>query len=134
MLLVSSHTQRTLSGPEHETSTNSSGRRTTASLPGTKLCRINPITKYFQSHTEPPKHFITFPPYLRPPQPRAHDYENISSGYGYSDHPAPPRAPTRPDAAYKGMTSTWAHSLHFAINLIGLYIRHEADDTFFFSN
>ncbi|XP_041647422.1 coiled-coil domain-containing protein 50 isoform X1 [Cheilinus undulatus] len=38
----------------------------------------------------------------RPPQPRAHDYENVNSGYGYSDHPVPPRAPTRPDAAYKG--------------------------------
>ncbi|XP_070816988.1 coiled-coil domain-containing protein 50 [Chaetodon trifascialis] len=38
----------------------------------------------------------------RPPQPRAHDYENVNSGYGYSDHPVPPRAPTRPEAAYKG--------------------------------
>ncbi|TDH08603.1 hypothetical protein EPR50_G00099330 [Perca flavescens] len=38
----------------------------------------------------------------RPPQPRAHDYENVNSGYGYSDHPAPPRPPTRPEAAYKG--------------------------------
>lgn len=42
---------------------------------------------------------------LRPPQPRAHDYENVNSGYGYSDHPVPPRAPTRPEAAYKGMKS-----------------------------
>ncbi|XP_035509421.1 coiled-coil domain-containing protein 50 isoform X1 [Morone saxatilis] len=38
----------------------------------------------------------------RPPQPRAHDYENVNPGYGYSDHPVPPRAPTRPEAAYKG--------------------------------
>ncbi|XP_040040373.2 coiled-coil domain-containing protein 50 isoform X1 [Gasterosteus aculeatus] len=38
----------------------------------------------------------------RPPQPGVHDYENVNSGYGYSDHPAPPRAPTRPEAAYKG--------------------------------
>ncbi|KAM7387874.1 hypothetical protein PAMP_024085 [Pampus punctatissimus] len=38
----------------------------------------------------------------RPPQPRAHDYENVNAGYGYSDHHAPPRAPTRPEAAYKG--------------------------------
>lgn len=38
----------------------------------------------------------------RPPQPRAHDYENVNPGYGYPDHPAPPRAPTRPEAAYKG--------------------------------
>nr|XP_019936862.1 PREDICTED: coiled-coil domain-containing protein 50 isoform X3 [Paralichthys olivaceus] len=39
----------------------------------------------------------------RPPQPRQpHDYENVNPGYGYSDHPAPPRAPTRPEAAYKG--------------------------------
>ncbi|XP_047192704.1 coiled-coil domain-containing protein 50 isoform X3 [Scophthalmus maximus] len=37
----------------------------------------------------------------RPPQPRAHDYENVNPGYGYPDHPAPPRAPTRPEAAYK---------------------------------
>ncbi|XP_034386119.1 coiled-coil domain-containing protein 50 isoform X1 [Cyclopterus lumpus] len=37
-----------------------------------------------------------------PPQPRAHDYENVNSGYGYSDHHASPRAPTRPEAAYKG--------------------------------
>ncbi|XP_070688207.1 coiled-coil domain-containing protein 50 [Pempheris klunzingeri] len=38
----------------------------------------------------------------RPPQPRAPDYENVNSGYGYSEHPVPPRAPTRPEAAYKG--------------------------------
>ncbi|XP_060889590.1 coiled-coil domain-containing protein 50 isoform X1 [Labrus mixtus] len=38
----------------------------------------------------------------RPPQPRAHDYENVNSGYGYSDHHGPPRAPSRPEAAYKG--------------------------------
>ncbi|XP_040895816.1 coiled-coil domain-containing protein 50 isoform X2 [Toxotes jaculatrix] len=38
----------------------------------------------------------------RPPQPRTHDYENVNPGYGYSDHPVPPRAPTRPEAAYKG--------------------------------
>ncbi|GAA6214117.1 coiled-coil domain-containing protein 50 isoform X3 [Lates japonicus] len=38
----------------------------------------------------------------RPPQPRAHDYENVNPGYGYSNHPVPPRAPTRPEAAYKG--------------------------------
>ncbi|KAM9358357.1 coiled-coil domain-containing protein 50 [Symphorus nematophorus] len=38
----------------------------------------------------------------RPPQPRAHDYENVNSGYDYSDHPVPPRAPTRPEPAYKG--------------------------------
>ncbi|XP_039985314.1 coiled-coil domain-containing protein 50 [Xiphias gladius] len=38
----------------------------------------------------------------RPPQPRAHDYENVNPGYGYSDHPVPPRAPARPEAAYKG--------------------------------
>ncbi|XP_029356032.1 coiled-coil domain-containing protein 50 isoform X2 [Echeneis naucrates] len=38
----------------------------------------------------------------RPPQPRQHDYENVNPVYGYSDHPAPPRAPTRPEAAYKG--------------------------------
>ncbi|TMS20415.1 hypothetical protein E3U43_006908 [Larimichthys crocea] len=36
----------------------------------------------------------------RPPQPRAHDYENVN--YGYSDHPAPHRAPTRPEAALRG--------------------------------
>lgn len=36
----------------------------------------------------------------RPPQPRAHDYENVN--YGYSDHPAPHRAPTRPEAASRG--------------------------------
>ncbi|XP_053287460.1 coiled-coil domain-containing protein 50 isoform X1 [Pleuronectes platessa] len=38
----------------------------------------------------------------RPPQPRPHDYENVTPGFGYSDHPAPPRATTRPEAAYKG--------------------------------
>ncbi|CAJ1060659.1 coiled-coil domain-containing protein 50 isoform X4 [Xyrichtys novacula] len=38
----------------------------------------------------------------RPPQPRSHDYENVNSGYGYSDHHVPPRAPARPEAAYKG--------------------------------
>uniref|UniRef100_A0A3Q2P2D0 Coiled-coil domain containing 50a n=1 Tax=Fundulus heteroclitus TaxID=8078 RepID=A0A3Q2P2D0_FUNHE len=38
----------------------------------------------------------------RPPQPRTHDYENVSSVYGYSDHPAPPRPPHRPEAAYRG--------------------------------
>ncbi|XP_045905636.1 coiled-coil domain-containing protein 50 isoform X2 [Micropterus dolomieu] len=38
----------------------------------------------------------------RPPQPRVHDYENVSSGYGYFDNPAPPRPSTRPEAAYKG--------------------------------
>ncbi|XP_050932954.1 coiled-coil domain-containing protein 50 isoform X2 [Lates calcarifer] len=38
----------------------------------------------------------------RPPQPRAHDYENVNPGFGYSNHPVPPRAPTRPEAAYKG--------------------------------
>ncbi|XP_044054300.1 coiled-coil domain-containing protein 50 isoform X2 [Siniperca chuatsi] len=38
----------------------------------------------------------------RPPQPRVHDYENVNSGYGYLDHPVPPRAPTRPEAAFKG--------------------------------
>ncbi|KAM7012297.1 coiled-coil domain-containing protein 50 [Tautogolabrus adspersus] len=38
----------------------------------------------------------------RPPQPRAHDYENVNSSYGYSDHHVPPRAPSRPEPAYKG--------------------------------
>ncbi|XP_032381722.1 coiled-coil domain-containing protein 50 isoform X2 [Etheostoma spectabile] len=38
----------------------------------------------------------------RPPQPRAHNHENVHSGYGYSEHPAPPRASTRPEPAYKG--------------------------------
>ncbi|XP_067370135.1 coiled-coil domain-containing protein 50 isoform X5 [Channa argus] len=38
----------------------------------------------------------------RPPQPRTHDYQNVSSVYSYSDHPAPPRPPSRPEAAYKG--------------------------------
>ncbi|XP_062280295.1 coiled-coil domain-containing protein 50 isoform X1 [Scomber scombrus] len=38
----------------------------------------------------------------RPPQPRTHDYENVNAGYGHPDHPIPPRAPTRPEAAYKG--------------------------------
>ncbi|KAK2835481.1 hypothetical protein Q5P01_015965 [Channa striata] len=38
----------------------------------------------------------------RPPQPRTHDYENVSSVYSYSDHPAPARPPSRPEAAYKG--------------------------------
>ncbi|XP_012733281.2 coiled-coil domain-containing protein 50 [Fundulus heteroclitus] len=38
----------------------------------------------------------------RPPQPRTHDYENVSSVYGYSDHPAPSRPPHRPEAAYRG--------------------------------
>ncbi|XP_029004675.1 coiled-coil domain-containing protein 50 isoform X2 [Betta splendens] len=38
----------------------------------------------------------------RPPQPRAHDYENVSSVYSYPDQPAPARPPTRPEAAYKG--------------------------------
>ncbi|XP_049442908.1 coiled-coil domain-containing protein 50 isoform X1 [Epinephelus fuscoguttatus] len=39
----------------------------------------------------------------RPPQPRAPNYENVNSGgYGYMDHAVPPRAPTRPEAAYKG--------------------------------
>ncbi|XP_068447408.1 coiled-coil domain-containing protein 50 isoform X2 [Clinocottus analis] len=37
-----------------------------------------------------------------PPQSRAHDYVNVNSGYGYSDHHAPPRGPSRPEAAYKG--------------------------------
>ncbi|XP_044217514.1 coiled-coil domain-containing protein 50 isoform X1 [Thunnus albacares] len=39
---------------------------------------------------------------VRPPQPRTHDYENVNAGYGHSDHHIPPRAPTRPEAAYKG--------------------------------
>ncbi|XP_047442870.1 coiled-coil domain-containing protein 50 isoform X2 [Mugil cephalus] len=38
----------------------------------------------------------------RPPQPRTHDYENVNPGYVYSEHPVAPRAPTRPEAAYKG--------------------------------
>uniref|UniRef100_A0A3P8S6S9 Coiled-coil domain containing 50a n=1 Tax=Amphiprion percula TaxID=161767 RepID=A0A3P8S6S9_AMPPE len=38
----------------------------------------------------------------KPPQPRAHDYENVSSAYGYSDHPGAPRAPTRPETACRG--------------------------------
>ncbi|KAF7668349.1 hypothetical protein LDENG_00020440 [Lucifuga dentata] len=40
----------------------------------------------------------------RPPQPRAHDYENVnsSSGYVYPDSHVPPRAPSRPEAVYKG--------------------------------
>ncbi|KAM4548824.1 coiled-coil domain-containing protein 50 isoform 2-T2 [Odontesthes bonariensis] len=38
----------------------------------------------------------------RPPQPRTHDYENVNSGYGYSDNPVASRPPTRPEAAYKG--------------------------------
>lgn len=39
---------------------------------------------------------------VRPPQPRVHDYENVNPGYGYDDHPLPPRAPNRPEAAHKG--------------------------------
>ncbi|XP_069006109.1 coiled-coil domain-containing protein 50 isoform X1 [Embiotoca jacksoni] len=38
----------------------------------------------------------------RPPQPHPHDYENVNPGFGYSDHPVAPHAPTRPEAAYKG--------------------------------
>ncbi|KAM6963276.1 coiled-coil domain-containing protein 50 [Aplochiton taeniatus] len=38
----------------------------------------------------------------RPPQPRTQDYENVQSNYGYSDNPYTPRAPARPEAAYKG--------------------------------
>lgn len=39
----------------------------------------------------------------RPPHPRTHDYENVnSSPYGYSENPFTPRAPSRPEAAYKG--------------------------------
>ncbi|XP_054645125.1 coiled-coil domain-containing protein 50 isoform X3 [Dunckerocampus dactyliophorus] len=38
----------------------------------------------------------------RPPQPRSHEYENVNPGYGYADYGAPQRAPTRPEAAYKG--------------------------------
>ncbi|XP_008290253.1 coiled-coil domain-containing protein 50 isoform X2 [Stegastes partitus] len=38
----------------------------------------------------------------RPPQPRAPDYENVNSAYGYSEHPGAPRAPTRPEAAIRG--------------------------------
>uniref|UniRef100_A0A3Q3E9C5 Coiled-coil domain containing 50a n=1 Tax=Hippocampus comes TaxID=109280 RepID=A0A3Q3E9C5_HIPCM len=38
----------------------------------------------------------------RPPHPRTHEYENVNPGYGYSDHADPQRAPTRPEAAYKG--------------------------------
>ncbi|CAI5639440.1 unnamed protein product [Oreochromis niloticus] len=38
----------------------------------------------------------------RPPQPRTHDYENVSPGYVYPDHPAAPRAPARPDPSYRG--------------------------------
>ncbi|KAM9797165.1 coiled-coil domain-containing protein 50 isoform 3-T3 [Syngnathus typhle] len=38
----------------------------------------------------------------RPPHPRTHEYENANPGYGYGDHAAPQRAPTRPEAAYKG--------------------------------
>lgn len=39
---------------------------------------------------------------FRPPQPRTHDYENVNPGYVYPDHQAAPRAPTRPDPAYRG--------------------------------
>lgn len=39
---------------------------------------------------------------LRPPQPHAHVYENVTPGYGYAEHPAPSRPTTRPDAAYRG--------------------------------
>ncbi|XP_056132969.1 coiled-coil domain-containing protein 50 [Lampris incognitus] len=40
----------------------------------------------------------------RPPQPRTHDYQNVNptAGYRYSDNPFSPRAPSRPEAAYKG--------------------------------
>uniref|UniRef100_A0A3Q2G445 Coiled-coil domain containing 50a n=1 Tax=Cyprinodon variegatus TaxID=28743 RepID=A0A3Q2G445_CYPVA len=38
----------------------------------------------------------------RPPQPRTHDYENVSSVYGYSDHPAASRPPQRPEATSRG--------------------------------
>ncbi|XP_037530547.1 coiled-coil domain-containing protein 50 isoform X2 [Nematolebias whitei] len=38
----------------------------------------------------------------RPPQPRTHDYENVTPGYGYAGHPAPSRPTTRPDVAYRG--------------------------------
>uniref|UniRef100_A0A3B3YHU9 Coiled-coil domain-containing protein n=1 Tax=Poecilia mexicana TaxID=48701 RepID=A0A3B3YHU9_9TELE len=39
---------------------------------------------------------------VRPPQPRTHDYENVSSVYVYSDHHAASRPPQRPEAAYRG--------------------------------
>lgn len=38
----------------------------------------------------------------RPHQPHTPDYENVSSVYGYSDHPGASRAPQRPEAAYRG--------------------------------
>lgn len=44
---------------------------------------------------------------VRPPQPHAHDYENVNSGYGYSDHPGAPRAPARSEAAHRGMKPIW---------------------------
>ncbi|KAM9384430.1 coiled-coil domain-containing protein 50 isoform 1-T1 [Pholidichthys leucotaenia] len=36
----------------------------------------------------------------RPPQPRSHDYENVSSVYGYMDHHAPSHAHARPDPGH----------------------------------
>ncbi|XP_029939189.1 coiled-coil domain-containing protein 50 isoform X1 [Salarias fasciatus] len=38
----------------------------------------------------------------RSPQPRQHNYENVSPAYGHSDHQVAPRAPARPEAALKG--------------------------------
>ena len=60
----------------------------------------------------------------RPPQPRAHDYENVNSGYGHSDHPVPARAPARPEAAYKGVSSCDISFRHHAGTLI-IYMKLE---------
>lgn len=38
----------------------------------------------------------------RPPQPRPHDYVNVTPAYSHPEHPAPPQAPTRPEAVSRG--------------------------------
>ena len=95
------------SGPEHERIMNTRGRGTTTSLPGKK--KKKRLTLSSQSNSRNSFWFFFFSVCrlycLRPPQPRTHDYENVNAGYGHPDHPIPPRAPTRPEAAYKGMIS-----------------------------
>ncbi|XP_074491330.1 coiled-coil domain-containing protein 50 isoform X2 [Sebastes fasciatus] len=61
---------------------------------------VRPRTRDEHEHQRQRNHHNNKPD--RTPQPHAHDYENVNSSYGYSDHHAPPRAPTRPEAAHKG--------------------------------
>lgn len=100
-LLVSSHIRRTWSGQELEMSLNTRG--TTPSLPGEEFCTRERKTYPFRP--EMGSTAVTLFPVLsvRPPQPRLHDYENVNP-YGHLDHPAPPRGPTRPEAANRGET------------------------------